>query len=168
MNWEQVVVTLLPYAATAAISVYAIRNSRQLKELDIKDNERGRIFELQKVVTVKAIEALVQASFRLGQQEIRFVEFLQQKETECDPKLYEQMKSDLDFIEINKPLFPVAVREKIHAASDHFTRMLQSNDGVDFSFRLQVLKDAAPVVQEAKQRIEQFLDQYNLFNAKSK
>jgi len=166
MNWEQVVVTLLPYAATAAISVYAIRNSRQLKELEIKDNERGRIFELQKAVTEKAIEAVVEASFRLGRQANQCAAFLSERRTECDPILYDQLKDDLSFIAHNKPFFPNALREDIHGASSRLTHIMEARDNNDLSFRVKVFTEAIPAVQKAKKATEQFLDQYNLFNDK--
>jgi hypothetical protein len=164
MTWVEAIVTLVPYGATVAVSIYAIRNNTRLKELEIKDNERGRVFELQRVVTEKAIEVVVEASFRLGQQAIRFAKFVSEGRTECDPGLYEQMKSDLDFIERNKPFFPDAVREDMHGASSRLTNILRLFNDVDHKLRLQVFTEALPTVRKAKEATEQFLDQYNLFN----
>lgn len=165
MVWWQVVLQILPWVVTAIISVVALRNTRKLKELEIKDNERAREFELQRQITVQAIESMKEGCFRLGKQATRFARFVSKGRVDDDGELVQQMQDDLDFIEMNKPFFPLALREEMHIASSQLANLIGNSSSVDGGFQLEIFKKALPIVRRAKASTESFIDRYNLFSA---
>ncbi len=162
--WWQNVLEILPWVVTATISIVALRNNRKLKELELKDNERAREFEIQKQVTVQAIESMKEGCFRLGKQATRFARYVSKGRVDDDGQLLQQMQDDLDFIEMNKPFFPLELREEMHIASSHLNGLIRNSAGVDGGFQLKVFREALPIVQKAKASTERFIDQYNLFS----
>jgi len=168
MTYPEAIISIIPILITGAISIYAIRNTRKMKDLDIKENNRNRTFEIEKNITLKATDAMIEACFRLDRQIKEFAKFESGEKTKSVEDLYNQMKIDLDFIVLNKPYFPSILRNDIHKASDGLTNVTRVYKEIDDSKKIQEFTKARPILEKAKESIENMIDRYNMFDLVSK
>jgi len=164
MTYPEAIIYFLPYLITTGISWYAIRNTRKMKELDIKENDKNRIFEIEKTITLKSIDAMTEACSRLDRQIKEFAKFESGNRKISVEDLYNQMKIDLDFIVLNKPYFPSIIRNDIHKASDGLTNVTRVYKEIDDSKKIQEFTKARPILEKAKESIENMIDRYNMFD----
>jgi len=153
---------LLPYLITAGVSIYAIRHTGKMKELELKDLERGRVFQIQKKITDKSIDSLWKAHYLIWQQ-IPVAAAIISGDENIDDKTLGDIRESHEFIKSHTAYFPLEVREKIIDASYQLNK-ISFDSSIDQKSKLEIIKDVFPIIKEIKKILEDYIDKFNILN----
>ncbi len=168
MNWSDFwdgLFKFLPYLITAGISYYAIRHTGKMKKLELKDAERGRVFQIQNKITDKSIESLMKAHYSL-QQQISFAHAIVYDNGDFDEKIIEDIQNAHAFVKSHAVYFPLEIRENLRNASFKMLHIIKLKDHIEDKIKISMFSDALNVMEETKRALESFIDKFNLLNHK--
>lgn len=168
MSWAEfwnIVFQLLPYIMTACVSVYAIWHTGKIKRLELKDSEKGRVFQIQKKITDKSIDSLWKAHYILAQQIPAVITIIQGTD-HIDEKTMEGIQKAHEFIKSHAIYFPLDIREDLISASYHLNNIIEYKDSFEQKIKLEMFTASVTIMQKAKKALEDFIDKFNLLNQK--
>ena len=168
MNWSDfwdALFKFLPYLITAGISYYAIRHTGKMKELELKDKKRGRIFQIQKKVTDLSIDSLWKAHFVLEQQIPAVIEIIR-GEDNIDKNTMEGIQKAHEFINSHAIYFPLEIRENLRSISHRLNNIAKYKDNIDHDTKIDVFEETLSIIEKAKKALEDYIDKFNMLNYK--
>jgi|GEM_PF-6657059 len=154
---------------------YSMRHARKMKELDLEDNEKNRIFQIQRIVTLKCMEVMIEIVFRLNQRREKFESYItkgidkesikQMEEDPIDKELIKQMEEDSNYIKLNLPYSPVELREEILNVLTTLTALTKNYKNAPNPANM--LLNISTIIEKINNLVGELTEKYNLFNEQS-
>ncbi|HUV30392.1 MAG TPA: hypothetical protein VMY05_04780 [Acidobacteriota bacterium] len=162
MPWTDVLILLVPNAVTATVAIYALRQSRKLKEMDLKDAQVARKFQLASRITNMSVDKMIEACYRLDQLKLTLAKL---KTNGARIVNQETMDATLDawnYIDRWGPLFPSALRGEMSRASSKLRVAIEKlGDSLPQS-DAEIMVEAMSSSTRAHTVLSQFIDQHSI------
>ncbi len=167
MLWKDVfdlIIAIAPYAVAIVVPLYSLKHNRRLKELDLKDIDRGRLFEIEKMVTADSMKAMRGAYLRLSQQATTVLRLRSEGAQKADSSIQNGMEQARNYIDLWYPYFPSSVRDKMQTASSQLACLIRNYGNVGEDLTITVIENALPTIEDAREALVEIISNYNLID----
>ncbi len=160
--WLLMVQVVVTAAVAVLVPVVTFRFSKRLKEMEQRDRERGRKFELTKMVSTKAIDALAQSYYQLQRINLT-TQAYSLANAERKKELVKELMEANSFLEKNQFYLPDNIRERVTGLLTLSLKAMRRGHE-DESTLVKAFGEVMQMSEGIKDSFAPFMRRYNLLN----
>jgi len=158
--WLLMVQVVVTAAVAVLVPVVTFRFSKRLKEMEQRDRERGREFELTKTVSTKAIDALAQLYYQL--QRISFTTQVYSSSNAGRKKeMFKEFMEATSSLEKNQFYLPDSIRDRVFVLVNLSLKAMGSGSQDDSALE-KAFHEVMQMSEGIKDAFVPFMRRYNL------